>query len=93
MTTWKMDEHHEKILTEAAEAWDMEQKARAILKKKGFTMEDRFKQERPRPEVQIARDNALLFQRSLRELGLDEIAPRPPHRPSGKGGTPKGGKK
>ena|SRR5436309_12041277 len=81
VTTWELDEHHVRLLTLAAEAFDRAVQARKIIARKGLTFRDRFGQPKPRPEVAIERDARIAFARLLRELDLDVDVPdesRPP---------------
>ena len=73
---WDLDEHHIRLLTLAAEAWDRCVEAREILAREGLTYLDRFDQPKPRPEVGIERDSRLAFARLLRELDLDAEPPK-----------------
>ncbi len=82
---WDLEEHHRRLLTLAAEAWDRTVMAREALAECGLTYEDRFGQPRARPEVAIERDGRLAFARLVRELALDEIDP-PQSRPPRTGG-------
>jgi len=66
-----LEEHHVRLLTLAAEAWDRAQEARVALAQHGTTYTDRFGQPRARPEVNIERDARIAFARLLRELDLD----------------------
>jgi phage terminase small subunit len=75
-----LDEHHVRLLTLAAEAWDRAQEAREAVALHGPVYEDRFGQPRARPEVAIERDSRIAFARLLRELDLDG-EPGPDHRP------------
>ena len=78
---FKLDPHHLRLLTLAAEAWDRTQQARRALLKHGITYTDRFDQPKARPEVSIERDSRVAFARLLRELALDVDPPaesRPP---------------
>lgn len=78
---YELEEHHIRLLTLAAEAFDRCQQAREILAKEGLTYLDRFKQPRARPEVAIERDCRIAFARLIRELCLDVEPPeeaRPP---------------
>lgn len=68
---WELDEHHVRLLTLAAEAWDRCQEAREILAREGLTYTDRFGQPVSRPEVAIEKDSRIAFARLLRELDLD----------------------
>ena len=78
---WQLDEHHVRMLTLAAEAWDRGQAARAALEAEGLTYEDRFGQPRARPEVAIERDSRIAFARLVRELDLDRPPPAPSRLP------------
>jgi phage terminase small subunit len=78
---FEFEEHHLKLLTLAAEAWDRCQDARAIIDRQGISYVDRFGAPRLRPEVNVERDSRIAFARILRELALDVSAPdssRPP---------------
>jgi len=70
-----MEQHHQKLLTLACEAWDRCQQAREALAEHGLTFEDRFGQPRPRPEVAIERDSRMSFARLVRQLALEDIEP------------------
>jgi hypothetical protein len=74
---WQLDDHHVRLLTLAAEAWDRCSQARRLLDKHGLTYTDRFDAPRTRPEVAIERDCRLAFDRLVRSLDLDE-PPMPP---------------
>lgn len=79
-----LEQHHVRLLTLAAEAWDRGQEAREALAEHGLTFDDRFGQPRSRPEVAIERDSRTQFARLLRELALDHVAEpesRPPPLP------------
>ena len=77
-TNWSLDEHHERLLTLAAEAWDRAAAARAALDSYGLVYEDRFGAPRTRPEVAVERDSRIGFARLLRDLNLDEEPPSSP---------------
>src|SRR5512146_240313 len=68
MRVYELEPHHVLVLTAAAEAHDQMTKAREILAVEGMTFEDRFKQLRPRPEVQVEHNATIRFARLLREL-------------------------
>ena len=82
---FKLELHHIRLLTLAADAWDRCQQARQIIDKEGLTYEDRFDQPVSRPEVAIERDSRTAFARLLREVDLDVEPPRPVGRPPGLG--------
>jgi hypothetical protein len=68
---YQLEEHHERLLTLAGEAWDRGAAARAAIDKLGIVFVDRFGSPRVRPEVAVERDSRLGFCRILRELRLD----------------------
>lgn len=83
LATYALEEHHERLLTLACEAWDRAEEARNALLEHGLTYIDRFGAPHARPEVAIERDSRVAFARLVRELDLDgEPAPdpRPPRR-------------
>lgn len=88
---WELADHHIRLLTLAAGAWDRAEQARELLAEHGLTFMD-AKLNRPvaRPEVSIERDSRLAFARLLRELDLDVTIPaessRPPALKSIRGG-------
>jgi len=61
VTTWELDEYHERLLTLAAEAFGRAVQARQILNRKGITFKDRFGQPKPRPEIAVERDSRTAF--------------------------------
>lgn len=74
-------EHHLKLLTLAAEAWDRCQQARESLAENGLVFADRFGKPHARPEISVERDSRIGFARLIRELNLDVDPPeeiRPP---------------
>lgn len=83
-STWALEEHHVRLLTAAAEAWDRLQEARERIAVDGAYIEDRFGQVRPHPALAIERDSRIAFARLVRELDLDAEPPSP-SRPPGLG--------
>lgn len=79
-----MEDHHVRLLTLCAEAWDRAEQARVLLAEHGITFVDRYGQPRARPEVNIERDARIAFARLLRELDLDG-EPEPDPRPTRRG--------
>jgi hypothetical protein len=75
---WTLDEHHERLLQLAAEAWDRAEQARKAIDTFGLTYEDRFGAPRTRPEVAVERDARLGFAKLLKDLDLDAPAPLSP---------------
>ena len=86
---YKLEWHHIRLLTLAAEAWDRGEQARVILDRDGLTFLDRFEAPKVRPEVAVERDSRVAFARLLRELDLDldgfTEPPRPPALKSNRG--------
>ena len=78
---YQLENHHVKLLTLAAEAWDRAQSARLALQEYGLIYYDRFSQPKSRPETAILRDSVTTFARLLRELDLDCEAPTDRSRP------------
>jgi len=81
---YKLEPHHVRLLTLAAETWDRGVQAREALKKNGLTYIDRLSSPRSRPEVAIERDSRISFARLVRELGLDAEDPDEARPPRGK---------
>jgi len=78
---YELEQHHIRLLTLAAQAWDQAEAARVALAKHGLTYEDRFGCPHPRPEVAIERDARTGFARLIRELDLDIASPPSAARP------------
>jgi len=64
LADYELEEHHVKILTLAAEAWDRCHSAREAIDENGLTYVDRFGAPKTRPEVAIERDSRLAFARN-----------------------------
>ena len=79
---FELEQHHVRLLTLAAEAWDRGQQARAALNENGLTYIDRLGNPKPRPEIAVERDSRLHFARLVRELDLDHTTV-PESRPPG----------
>lgn len=78
---FELEEHHVKVLTMAAEAWDRAVEARERVADEGAFYRDRFGAPKSHPALVIERDCRLSFARLLRELNLDGQEPpdvRPP---------------
>lgn len=75
---YELEQHHERILTLAAEAWDRAQEAREVIAEEGAYVDDRFGQRKTHPAVTVERDARIGFARLIRELDLDgEPGPDP----------------
>ena len=81
LSEYSLDQHHFRLLTLAAEAWETGQAARAAIAKHGTTYVDRFNAPRKRPEVGIMAEARIAFARLLRELDLDVDPPATASRP------------
>jgi hypothetical protein len=81
VSEWELQDHHERLLLIAAEAWDRALQAREALDEYGLTFTDRFGAPHARPEVKVERDSRITFMRTLREMDLDVA---PPAAPSGR---------
>ena len=78
---YALEDHHIRLLTLAAEAYDRGEQARGVIAKSGMTYTDRYGCPKARPEVAIERDSRIAFARLCRELDLDAGQPaqsRPP---------------
>ena len=71
VSEYVLGDHHVRLLTLAAEAWDRCVQAREALSKHGLTFEGFHGEPKARPEVAVERDSRLSFAKLLRELGLD----------------------
>jgi phage terminase small subunit len=69
--SWHLEEHHVRLLTLAAEAWDRAQQARVLVDAEGITVLDRYGVAKCHPAVAVERDSRVVFARLLRELDLD----------------------
>ena len=88
---WSLEEHHVRVLTLAAEAYDRATDAQALIARDGLVVSGREGGVRPHPAVGIRRDAETSFARLLRELDLDTEAPGnnrvgPPSLRSNRGG-------
>jgi P27 family predicted phage terminase small subunit len=81
VTRWELEEHHVRLLTLAAEAWDRGQAARQQIDKEGLTTKTREGGCKLHPAVRVENDCRLAFARLVRELDLDLEAPAESKRP------------
>ena len=72
---FELDGHHCDVLEAAARALDRAEAARRQIEAEGMTVEDRFKQAKAHPLLQVERDSRALMLRALKDLGLDVEAP------------------
>jgi P27 family predicted phage terminase small subunit len=87
-----LEEHHIRLLTLAAEAFDRCNQARDIVARDGLTLSTGDGGQKAHPAIGIERDSRLAFARILRELDLDTEAPiagrrGPPALRSNRGGA------
>ena len=75
VTTYRLEEHHLKLLVLACEAFDRSVAARQAIGEHGLTYNNRHGEPRPRPEITVERDARLAFARLLREIDLDADPP------------------
>src|SRR5262245_64650163 len=78
---YELENHHLRLLTLAAEAWDRCEEAREAIAEHGTVFTDRFGAPRARPEIAIERDSRIAFARLVRELSLDVETPSDASRP------------
>ena len=71
VTEFALEQHHERLLTLACEAWDQAVAAREELAKAGTYYKDRFEQPKAHPAVAVERDARIAFARLVRELDLE----------------------
>jgi P27 family predicted phage terminase small subunit len=79
--TWRLEEHHVKLLTLAATSWDRVEQARALIAKEGLTVPTKDGGCRAHPAVKIEAEAKIAFCRCLRELDLDVEPPAEARRP------------
>ena len=72
---YDLAEHHVRLLTMAAEAWDRCHEAREILAEDGIVIGGREGGARPHPAIAIERDSLLAFARLIAQLSLDADSP------------------
>lgn len=76
-----LEEHHKRLLTLAAEAFDRCAEAREVLTRDGLTIRTGDDSLKAHPAVNIERDSRLAFARLVRELDLDCEPPGEGRRP------------
>ena len=68
---WELEQHHVRILTLAAEAWDRSTKCRRIIARQGLIVNDRYGQPRLHPAADEERRGKSLFSSLVKQLKLD----------------------
>jgi phage terminase small subunit len=81
VTTWTLEQHHVRLLTLAAEAWDRGQQAREVIMREGLTTPTRDGGAKLHPACRVEGDSRLAFARLIRELDLDLEPPKVDSRP------------
>lgn len=71
VAAYVLEDHHLRLLTEAAVSWDRAQEARRIIERDGIVVIDRFGQPREHPAVKVETASRTLYARLMRELDLD----------------------
>jgi P27 family predicted phage terminase small subunit len=79
---WELEEHHVRVLTLAAEAWDRGQQAREQIQRDGVMMPTKAGGPRLHPCVKVKEQAEIAFARLLRELDLDLDVPPSASRPA-----------
>jgi P27 family predicted phage terminase small subunit len=75
-----LEDHHLRLLTLAAEAWDRGLQARETLRESGAYYTNKAGEPRAHPGVAVERDCRIAYARLMRELDLDGY-PEPDIRP------------
>ena len=73
--SYDLEEHHLRLLTMAADAWDRACQAREILERDGIVIGGREAAVRPHPCIAIERDSRIAFARLVAQLNLDAESP------------------
>ena len=81
VTDWELEEHHVRLLTLAAEAWDRCQDARALIQREGLTIATREGGAKLHPAIRVEDMARTAFSRLIRELDLDLQPPAERQRP------------
>lgn len=79
--TWQLEEHHQRLLQLAAEAWDRSQQAREVIARDGLTVSTRAGGLKLHPACRVEESSRIAFARLLRELDLDVDPPAEARRP------------
>jgi P27 family predicted phage terminase small subunit len=78
---WQLEEHHVRLLTLAAIAWDRAEEARRLISEHGLTTPTRDGGAKLSPLARVEQDATLRFARLIRELDLDVDPPAAAKRP------------
>jgi len=82
---YDLQSHHLRLLQVAAEAWDRLQQARAVIKKDGIVVADRYGSPKNHPALSTERDSRIAFVRAVRELDLEGEQLPDPRQPRRRG--------
>jgi P27 family predicted phage terminase small subunit len=78
---WTLDQHHVRLLTLAATAWDRAQQAREMIERDGLAVKTRDAGLKLHPACRVEQASMIAFARLLRELDLDVEPPADARRP------------
>lgn len=78
---WTLEEHHVRLLTLAASAWDRAEQAREVIDRDGLVVQTRYSGPKRHPCIAIESESRIAFARLLRELDLDVDPPSEASRP------------
>jgi hypothetical protein len=78
---YSLDQHHFRLLTLAAEAWETGQDARETIARDGPVYLNRFNAPRKHPSISIQAEARIAFSKIIRELDLDVDPPPTASRP------------
>jgi P27 family predicted phage terminase small subunit len=79
---WQLEDHHVRLLTLMAEAWDRSNEAREQIQRDGLMVPTKAGGPRLHPCVKVKEQAEIAYARLLRELDLDLEAPPAASRPA-----------
>jgi phage terminase small subunit len=78
---WELEDHHVRLLTLAAQAWDRADLARGEVARDGLTVPTRDGGRKSHPALKALEAAEIAFARLIRELDLDVVPPAASSRP------------